>query len=100
MDKCCNSDRHAKHSEELKAKMINRINRIEGQVRGVKKMLEQNVYCDDIITQISAAKSALNSLSQVLFEAHLNSCIVEQIRSESPDIMEELQQTIRKMLKN
>jgi DNA-binding FrmR family transcriptional regulator len=75
------------------------MNRIEGQVRGIRKMIEEDVYCDDILTQIAAVKSAINAVAQNLFEAHLNSCIVEQIRSGSDEVMAELQETVKRMLK-
>ncbi|HPS39200.1 MAG TPA: metal-sensitive transcriptional regulator [Candidatus Cloacimonadota bacterium] len=99
MDKCCHDPRKAHHNETFKKKLSNRLNRIQGQVRGVQKMIEEDVYCDDIITQISAIRSALASLSKELFEAHLNSCILEQIQSGSPTILDELKKTIDKMTK-
>ncbi len=99
MDTCCHEPRKAHHNQAFKKKLSNRLNRIQGQVRGVQKMIEEDVYCDDIITQISAIRSALTSLSRELFEAHLNSCILEQIQSGSPTILAELKKTIDKMTK-
>jgi CsoR family transcriptional regulator, copper-sensing transcriptional repressor len=100
MEKCNSHARKAHHPGELKLKITHRLNRIEGQVRGIRKMIEEDVYCDDILTQIAAIKSALNGVAQSLFEAHLNSCIVEQIRSGSDEVMQELQATIKRMLKS
>lgn len=100
MDSCCHDDRKAHHRDEFKRRLNNRMKRIEGQVRGVQKMISDDIYCDDVITQISAIRSALASVSKELFEAHLNSCIVEQIQSGSPTILEELKKTINKMTKN
>jgi len=100
MEECCNNERHAHHSEDLKRSLINRISRIEGQIRAVKKMISEDVYCDDVITLIAASKHALNSLSRKLFEAHLKSCIFEQISAGTPEIMDELLETVRKMQKN
>ncbi|MBW6513253.1 MAG: metal-sensitive transcriptional regulator [Candidatus Syntrophosphaera sp.] len=99
MKTCCPDTRKAHHGAELKKKLANRLKRIEGQVRGIQKMIQDDVYCDDVLTQISAVRSALGSVSQELFEAHLNSCIVDQIRSGSPNILDELKQTIAKMAK-
>ncbi len=99
MKKCCYSERKAHHPPDLKKKLINRINRIEGQIKGIKKMIEQDTYCDDVLTQIAATRSALNGVSKQLFEAHLSSCIVEQIQSGSTEIMEELKQTVNRLIK-
>ncbi len=99
MKECCYSERKAHHPADFKKKLINRLNRIEGQVRGVRKMIDQDVYCDDVITQITAIRSALSGLSKELFEAHLSSCILEQIQSGSDEIMEELKLTVRRLLK-
>lgn len=96
---CCNDSRKAHHGADFKKKLSNRLRRIEGQVRGIQKMVEDDVYCDDIITQISAIRSALASVSKELFEAHLNSCILEQIQSGSPTILDELKKTIDRMTK-
>lgn len=99
MNKSCCNTRKAHHSEDFKKKLINRMSRIEGQVRGIKKMIEEDSYCDDVLTQIAATKSALSAVSQQLFEAHLNSCILEQIHSGQDEVMDELKETVRKMLK-
>jgi len=99
MKECQHQERHAHHNEDLKKSLLNRISRIEGQVRGIGKMISEDVYCDDVITQIMAVRSALNSLSQQLFEAHLKSCIVEQISSGSSGVLDELMETVRKMQK-
>lgn len=100
MEHVCHQDRKAHHSPELKQKILNRMNRIEGQVKGIKKMIDEDQYCDEVLTQIAAVRSALSAVAQSLFEAHLNSCILEQIKSGSPQIMDELQATIRRMMKN
>jgi len=99
MDSCCAASRSAHHSPELKKKLSSRLNRIEGQVRGVQKMIANDVYCDDVLTQIAAIRSALQAVAKELFEAHLNSCIVEQIQSGSPTIIDELKSTIAKLAK-
>ncbi|PKN73379.1 MAG: CsoR family transcriptional regulator [Candidatus Cloacimonetes bacterium HGW-Cloacimonetes-3] len=100
MDSKCHHERNAHHSEEFKQKLINRMNRVEGQVKGIRKMIAEDKYCDDVLTQISAVRSALSAVAESLLEAHLNSCIIQQIQSGSEGIMEELQATIHRMLKN
>ena len=99
MPKCQNNPRKACHSEEFKAGLINRLKRVEGQIRGIQRMLEEDMYCDDVITQISASRSALSSVSKQLFEAHLESCILKQIQSGSLEVIEELKKTIDRMTK-
>ncbi|MDZ4182503.1 MAG: metal-sensitive transcriptional regulator [Candidatus Cloacimonadaceae bacterium] len=99
MQSCHNEPRKAHHEDAFKKKLENRLKRIEGQVRGIQKMLIDDVYCDDIITQIAATRSALASVSKELFEAHLNSCILTQIQSGSPNIIDELKKTIDRMTK-
>jgi DNA-binding FrmR family transcriptional regulator len=99
MTQCQKCTRKAHHSDELKKNILNRLKRIEGQVRGVYKMIDENTYCDDVLTQITAIRSALSAVSQQLFEAHLNSCILEQIQGGSTEVMNELQKTIKKIMK-
>jgi len=96
---CSNNERSAHHSEEFKRSLLKRLNRIEGQVRGIHNMVAGDIYCDDILTQVSAVRSALSSVSQLLFDAHMRSCITEQIQSGKTEVMDELLETIRRMLK-
>ncbi len=99
-DACsCQAQRSAHHSNKLKQNIIHRLNRIEGQVRGLRQMIENDVYCDEVLTQIAAVRSALSAVSQQLFEAHLKSCITRQIKEGHPQIMDELLETIRRMMK-
>ncbi len=71
--------RKKKEHEKEKKKLINRLSRIEGQVKGVKKMIDEDIYCDDVLNQISSIKAALNGLSKALLERHLKTCVVEKI---------------------
>lgn len=82
-----------------KKALLNRCSRLEGQIRGVKGMIERDVYCDDILNQISAAQSALDSLSRLILEHHLKSCIVDRIESGEYEVVDELLATIQKMMK-
>lgn len=97
----CSSKRERKshHSEETKKKLISRLNRIEGQIRGVKGMIERDTYCDDVLNQIAAAQSALNSVGKLLLEHHMKSCIVERIQAEEYEVIDELLVTVNKLMK-
>ena len=84
--------------EELR-KLMNRLNRIEGQVRGVKKMLEEEQYCVDILTQVSAIQAALNAFNKELLSRHIHSCVVEEIQKGNTDVVDELCESIKKLMK-
>ncbi len=79
--------------------LINRLNRIEGQVRGIKKMLENNAYCPDILIQVSAINSALNSFNKELLSSHIKTCVSNDIKSGNDEIIDELIHTLSKLLK-
>ena len=78
---------------------MNRLNRIEGQVRGVKKMLEEQQYCVDILTQVSAIQAALNAFNKELLSSHIHSCVVEEIQKGNTDVVDELCESIKKLMK-
>ncbi len=96
-EKChiCDVNEHEKNKKAL----ITRLNRIEGQVKGVKKMVEEDIYCDDVLNQISSIKAALNGLSKALLERHINTCVVDKIKNDDTEVLDELLSTINKMLK-
>ena len=79
--------------------LLRRLNRIEGQVRGVKKMVEEEVYCVDILTQVSAIQSALNGFNQELLSNHIKSCVVRDVREGKEEAIDELLVTLRKLMK-
>lgn len=85
--------------EEERRKLMNRLNRIEGQVRGVKKMLEEEQYCVDILTQVSAIQAALNAFNKELLSSHIHSCVVEEIQKGNTDVVDELCESIKKLMK-
>ena len=84
--------------EELR-KLMNRLNRVEGQVRGVKKMLEEEHYCVDILTQVSAIQAALNAFNKELLSSHIHSCVVEEIQKGNTEVVDELCESIKKLMK-
>ncbi|MEW9123973.1 MAG: metal-sensitive transcriptional regulator [Thermotaleaceae bacterium] len=87
------------HSAKTKKNLVIRLNRIEGQIRGIKGLIERDTYCDDVITQISATQAALNSLAKVLLEGHMKSCMVERIKEGDATVVDELLTTIHKLIK-
>lgn len=98
MEECCNGK--YKHREEKEYKnLMNRLNRIEGQVRGVRSMIEEERYCVDILTQVSAIQAALNAFNKQLLAAHIKSCVVEDIKEGKEEAVEELCATIQKLMK-
>lgn len=97
MNKCCCQKKKHRSSEEVKA-LINRLNRIEGQVRGIKNMLENDEYCVDILNQISASRAALGSLASILLEDHIQTCVAEGIKNGDTEIVSELTSTIKKFI--
>ena len=80
-------------------KLMNRLNRIEGQIRGVKGMLEKDAYCTDIVLQVSAINAALNSFNKMLLAEHIRTCVAEDIRAGREDTLEDLVNTITRLMK-
>lgn len=91
--------RHKERSEEEIKDLVTRLNRIEGQVRGIRKMIEEGRYCVDILTQVSSVKSALNAFNKELLESHIKSCVVEDIRGGKEDAVDELCELLKKQMK-
>ena len=93
---CC---RHKDRTPEEHKALLNRLSRIEGQVRGIRGMLEKDAYCVDILVQVAAANSALNSFSKELLSQHLRTCVADDLRSGSDDKMDELIKLLPKLMK-
>ena len=98
---CCDcfGGKTKERSEKEYKDLMNRLSRIEGQVRGIKGMLERDAYCVDILVQVSAVTSALNSFNKVLLANHIRSCVVENVRSGNDEVIYELVNTIQKLMK-
>lgn len=95
----CNCRHKHREASEERA-LLNRLNRIEGQIRGIRGMVEDERYCIDIITQVAAVQAALNSFNKVLLERHIKTCVVEDIiKGNSDQTVEELCKTLQKMMK-
>ncbi len=99
LDKDGKPIRKSHHSQEMKGNLISRLNRVEGQIRGIKGLIDKDTYCDDVLTQIAAAQSALNSVGKLLLEGHMKSCIVERIQAGEHEVVDELLVTVRKLMK-
>ena len=98
MANCCEM-RKKERSEKEKKDLMNRLKRIEGQVRGLESMLEQDVYCPDILVQVAAVREALNGFNKVLLAEHIRGCVAEDIRTGKDESIDELVETLRKVMK-
>ena len=98
MEECCCHKTKVRDEKELKD-LITRLNRIEGQIRGIRGMIERDAYCTDILTQVSAASSALNSFTKVLLANHIKTCVAQDIRDGKDETVDELVNTLQKLMK-
>ncbi len=95
---CCSHKKKERSEKEYKD-LIHRLNRIEGQVRGIRSMVEKDVYCTDILVQVAAVNAALNSFNKVLLENHIRSCVVRDIRDGREETLDELVGTLKKLMR-
>lgn len=93
------SSKHKQRENTEQKDLLSRLNKIEGQVRGIKNMVEGDRYCVDILTQVSAIQAALNSFNKLLLSNHIRSCVVEDIQAGNTDVVDELCNTIQKLMK-
>ena len=94
---CCHKTKE--RSEEEYKSLIHRLNRIEGQIRGIKGMVEKDIYCTDILIQVAAANAALNSFSKELLENHIRTCVADDIRQGNDETIDELIALLTKLMK-
>ena len=95
---CCCRKKKERSEEEYKS-LIHRLNRIEGQVRGIRGMVEKDAYCTDILMQVAAANAALNAFSKELLSQHIRTCVARDIREGRDETIEELVDTLQKLMK-
>ncbi|MGL5260328.1 MAG: metal-sensing transcriptional repressor [Lachnospiraceae bacterium] len=95
---CCSHKIKARSDEEHK-KLMNRLSRIEGQVRGIKGMVEENGYCIDILTQVAAVSAALNAFNKELLSNHMKSCVIDDIKNGNEETVDELLDIMKKLMK-
>ena len=98
MAECCHKKTKQRTDTEYKA-LINRLSRLEGQIRGIRKMLEEDAYCTDILMQASAANSALNAFSRELLSEHIKTCVKDDIKNGKDETVDELILTLKKLMK-
>ena len=96
---CCMSCKKKERSEKEYTNLLNRLSRIEGQIRGIKGMVENNAYCIDIIRQVMAASAALNSFNKELIASHIKTCVADNIRDGNMEVVDELVSTVHKLMK-
>ena len=96
---CCCSHKTKERTEEEHKSLINRLSRIEGQIRGIKNMVDSDAYCTDIIMQVSAVTAALNSFNKELLAAHIKGCVAEDIKNGREDTIEDLVKTLQKLMR-
>ena len=94
---CC--EKHTDRSEEERRKLINRLKRVEGQIRGIKGMVEKDIYCTDILIQVAAVTAALNGFSRELLGNHIRTCVVNDIREGKDETVDELVALLSKLMK-
>ena len=104
-EKCCCApeevgEKKLRHRtpEEYK-RLCNRLSRIEGQIRGIRRMLDESAYCPDILTQAAAANAALNAFSRELLSQHIRSCVVNDLQEGNPDTVDDLLDTLQKLMR-
>ncbi len=95
---CCRHKTKERSQKEYKD-LMNRLSRIEGQVRGVRRMLENNCYCTDVITQVAAINAALNSFNKILLADHIRTCVADDVRNGGDEKLEELLKLLQKLMK-
>ncbi len=93
---CCNNKLTTIRSEEEKKTIISRINRMSGQLNGVKKMVEENRYCDDILIQLSAIDKSIKSLANLILDRHLHTCIVDNIKQGNEEVLDEISELFKR----
>ena len=98
-DKKCCCERHKERSPEEYKTLMNRLNRIEGQIRGIKGMVENGAYCPDILVQSAAVNAAVNAFNKELLASHIRSCVVNDIRNGKDEVIDELVCTLQKLMK-
>ena len=96
---CAGCEKKTERTEEQKKKLMNRLNRLEGQVRGVKKMIESDAYCNDILMQSAAISAAVNAFSREVLRAHLHSCVARDIREGRDEVVDELMETLERLMR-
>ncbi len=96
--KCCHQKK-TERSGEQRRKLLNRLRRIEGQVRGLQTMIENDAYCNDILIQSSAVNAAMNAFNKELLSNHIHTCVLRDIKDGKDEVVDELVATIQKLMR-
>ena len=96
MSDCC---KKTLRTQEEQKKLLNRLSRIEGQIRGIKNMVENDAYCPDILTQSSAVSAAMNAFNRELLNHHLHHCVIRDIKEGNEEVVDELTKLLQKLMK-
>lgn len=96
---CCCSHKTKERDEQEYKDLIHRLNRIEGQIRGIRRMVERDAYCTDILVQVSAVNAALNSFNKVLLANHIKTCVTRDIKEGKEETVDELVTVLQKLMK-
>ena len=96
---CCCSNKNTLRTDEQKKKLLNRLKRIEGQIRGIQSMIEEDAYCNDILIQSAAAGAAINAFNKELLSDHIHTCVARDIRDGKDEVIDELVATLQKLMK-
>ena len=96
---CCCCEKTTERSQEEKKKLIYRLNRMEGQIRGIRGMLENDAYCTDILVQSAAVSAAVNAFNKELLASHIRGCVARDIRQGNDEVIDELVTTLQKLMK-
>ena len=98
-ENCCCCNKTTQRSEEQKKKLLNRLKRIEGQIRGIQSMLERDAYCNDVLMQSAAALAALNAFNRELLSSHIHTCVARDIKAGNDQVIDELMTTLEKLIR-
>ena len=96
---CCSCHPNKERSEEEVKALIHRLNRIEGQIRGIRGMVENDAYCPDILVQSAAVTAAMNAFNRELLASHIRTCVLEDVRAGKDEVVDELVNTLQKLMK-
>ena len=96
---CCCGEKHTMRTDEQKKALMNRLKRIEGQVRGIQAMIEKDAYCNDVLIQSAALSAAINAFNKEVLASHIHTCVARDIREGKDEVIDELMTTIQKLMK-
>lgn len=96
---CCTTEKQTHRTDDERRALQNRLSRIEGQIRGLRGMIDRDAYCTDILTQSAAAAAALNAFNRELLAVHLRTCVASDIRAGNDEVIDELTETLYRLMK-